>query len=99
MYVVKGEWSISMDKSKLRGMINRNWMGPRTLKTAFAVFLSAMICKALGFPVVFAVITAIVTLEPTASDSIKKGMVRFPASAIEKPRLFSSFSDEVNYFL
>jgi uncharacterized membrane protein YgaE (UPF0421/DUF939 family) len=31
---------------------------------------------------VFAVITAIVTLEPTVSDSIRKGLVRFPASAI-----------------
>jgi len=30
----------------------------------------------------FAVITAIVTIEPTAADSIKKAFVRFPASAI-----------------
>jgi uncharacterized membrane protein YgaE (UPF0421/DUF939 family) len=36
----------------------------------------------LNWPPVFAVITAIVTLEPTVSDSIKKGIIRFPASAI-----------------
>ena len=30
----------------------------------------------------FAVITAIVTIEPTAEDSIKKAFIRFPASAI-----------------
>src|SRR5699024_9559898 len=39
-------------------------------------------CQLIGRPPVFAVITAIVTLEPTVSDSIKKGIVRFPASAI-----------------
>src|SRR5699024_1218725 len=39
-------------------------------------------CQLIGWPPVFAVITAIVTLEPTVSDSIKKGIVRFPASAI-----------------
>lgn len=33
-------------------------------------------------PAVFAVITAIVTIEPTVSDSIRKGFIRFPASVI-----------------
>lgn len=56
--------------------------GNRIVKTAVAVFLTAFICKLLGWPPVFAVITAIVTLEPTVNDSIKKGIVRFPASAI-----------------
>lgn len=56
--------------------------GNRIVKTAVAVFLTAFICKLLGWPPVFAVITAIVTLEPTVTDSIKKGIVRFPASAI-----------------
>src|SRR5690625_5540174 len=56
--------------------------GNRIVKTAVAVLLTALICQALGWPPVFAVITAIVTLEPTVSDSIKKGLVRFPASAI-----------------
>lgn len=57
-------------------------MGSRTLKTAVAVFLTAVICETIGWSPVFAVITAIVTLEPTVTDSIKKGLVRFPASAI-----------------
>jgi len=56
--------------------------GSRIVKTAVAVFLTAIICNAIGWPPVFAVITAIVTLEPTVADSIKKGIVRFPASAI-----------------
>src|SRR5690625_4191362 len=56
--------------------------GNRIVKTAVAVFLTAFICDLIGWPPVFAVITAIVTLEPTVSDSIKKGIVRFPASAI-----------------
>lgn len=56
--------------------------GNRIVKTAVAVFLTALLCNLIGWPPVFAVITAIVTLEPTVSDSIKKGIVRFPASAI-----------------
>lgn len=56
--------------------------GNRIVKTAVAVFLTALICKLIGWPPVFAVITAIVTLEPTVTDSIKKGIIRFPASAI-----------------
>lgn len=64
-------------------MINRLRLpGNRIVKTAVAVFLTAFICKLIGWPPVFAVITAIVTLEPTVKDSIKKGIVRFPASAI-----------------
>lgn len=58
------------------------FLGNRIVKTAVAVFLTAFICQLIGWPPVFAVITAIVTLEPTVSDSIKKGIVRFPASAI-----------------
>ena len=60
----------------------KKWIGYRILKTGIAVFFTALICQALNLPVVFAVITAIVTLEPTASDSIKKGLIRLPASAI-----------------
>jgi len=56
--------------------------GSRIVKTAIAIFLTATICVWLDWPPVFAVITAIVTIEPTVSDSIKKGLVRFPASAI-----------------
>src|SRR5690625_6201817 len=56
--------------------------GSRIVKTAVAIFLTAFICNLIGWPPVFAVITAIVTLEPTVADSVKKGIVRFPASAI-----------------
>lgn len=56
--------------------------GSRIVKTGLAIFLTATICGWFGWPPVFAVITAIVTIEPTVSDSIKKGLVRFPASAI-----------------
>src|SRR5699024_9601519 len=56
--------------------------GHRIVKTAVAVCMTAIICIWLQWPPVFAVITAIVTLEPTVKDSIKKGIVRFPASAI-----------------
>ncbi|OZU88711.1 hypothetical protein CIL03_10510 [Virgibacillus indicus] len=58
------------------------FLGSRVIKTGVAIFLTAWICELLNWPPVFAVITAIVTLEPTVSDSIKKGIVRFPASAI-----------------
>ncbi|WP_080875178.1 aromatic acid exporter family protein [Oceanobacillus timonensis] len=57
-------------------------IGNRVIKTGIAVFFTALICKWLNFPPTFAVITAIVTIEPTVTDSIKKGLVRFPASAI-----------------
>lgn len=56
--------------------------GGRTIKTGVAVFITAWICLHLNLPAIFAVITAIVTIEPTASDSIKKGIIRLPAAAI-----------------
>lgn len=58
------------------------FLGTRVIKTGLAIFLTAWICQLLNWPPVFAVITAIVTLEPTVVDSIKKGIIRFPASAI-----------------
>ncbi|MBH0228990.1 FUSC family protein [Halobacillus yeomjeoni] len=57
-------------------------LGGRTLKTGIAVFLTALICGFFNLPIIFAVITAIVTIEHTAADSIKKAFIRFPASAI-----------------
>ncbi|OIJ13310.1 hypothetical protein BKP37_12485 [Anaerobacillus alkalilacustris] len=57
-------------------------VGRRVLKTGIAVFITATICIKLDLPVIFAVITAIVTIEPTAVDSLKKGLVRLPAAAI-----------------
>ncbi|RKQ35508.1 FUSC family protein [Oceanobacillus halophilus] len=58
------------------------FIGSRIVKTGVSVFFTALICNLIGWPPVFAVITAIVTVEPTVSDSIKKGIIRFPASAI-----------------
>ncbi|WP_186580971.1 aromatic acid exporter family protein [Aquibacillus kalidii] len=58
------------------------FIGSRVVKTGLAVFLTSLFCQLLNWPAVFAVITAIVTIEPTVADSIKKGIVRFPASAI-----------------
>lgn len=59
-----------------------NLIGGRVIKTGIAVFLTVMICEFFQLPTIFAVITAIVTIEPTAHDSIKKGLIRFPASTI-----------------
>ncbi|MFD2925369.1 aromatic acid exporter family protein [Halobacillus naozhouensis] len=66
----------------LKPLKNFNLLGGRTIKTGVSVFITALICGFFNFPVIFAVITAIVTIEHTAADSIKKAMVRFPASAI-----------------
>jgi uncharacterized membrane protein YgaE (UPF0421/DUF939 family) len=60
----------------------KHFVGGRILKTGIAVFITALICEALGWPAMFAVIAAIVTIEPTAANSIKKAFVRFPASGI-----------------
>ncbi|UOR12974.1 aromatic acid exporter family protein [Halobacillus amylolyticus] len=56
--------------------------GGRTIKIGISVFLTALFCGFFNFPIIFAVITAIVTIGHTAADSIKKAMIRFPASAI-----------------
>ena len=58
------------------------FLGGRIIKTGIAFFLTALICHSIGWPYMLAVITAIVTIEPTAADSIKKAFIRFPASAI-----------------
>jgi uncharacterized membrane protein YgaE (UPF0421/DUF939 family) len=58
------------------------FFGGRVMKTGIASTLTAWICLSLDLPVMFAVITAIVTTEPTAADSIRKGLIRFPAAAI-----------------
>ncbi|MGG3916403.1 aromatic acid exporter family protein [Rossellomorea vietnamensis] len=65
------------------GFLKRfQFVGGRIAKTGLAVFLTALVCELLNWPATFAVITAIVTIEPTAANSIKKAYVRFPASAI-----------------
>ncbi|MFC0558767.1 FUSC family protein [Halalkalibacter alkalisediminis] len=60
----------------------KSWIGRRVIKTGVAVFITALICHLIGLPPTFAVITAIVTTEPTAADSLKKGMIRLPAAAL-----------------
>lgn len=71
-------WVIKM----LHSLKKFKFLGSRTLKTGISVFLTALICGFFNLPIIFAVITAIVTIEHTAADSIKKAAVRFPASAI-----------------
>lgn len=56
--------------------------GKRLFKTAVAVFITAQICYMLNWPMIFAVISAMVTIEPTVNASIRKGIIRFPAAAI-----------------
>lgn len=63
-------------------MKNQSIVGRRIIKTGISVFITALICLYLKLPAEFAVIAAIVTIEPTASDSIRKGIIRLPASAI-----------------
>ncbi|GAE29914.1 aromatic acid exporter family protein [Alkalihalobacillus hemicellulosilyticus] len=60
----------------------KGWIGRRVLKTGLSVFITATICHFINIPPTFAVVTAIVTIEPTAADSIKKGLIRLPAAAI-----------------
>ncbi len=62
--------------------IRYKFIGGRIAKTGLAVFITAFICHMLDWPAMFAVITAIVTIEPTVADSIRKAYVRFPAAAI-----------------
>lgn len=58
------------------------WFGKRIIKTALSVFITAWICDLLNWPAIFAVITAIVTIEPSLASSIRKGYVRLPAAAM-----------------
>lgn len=57
-------------------------IGARTIKTGIATLLTAFFCQALHLPPIFAVITAIVSIEPTARASLKKAFIRFPASIL-----------------
>ncbi|UQX54869.1 aromatic acid exporter family protein [Cytobacillus pseudoceanisediminis] len=66
----------------MKQTIPYNFIGGRIAKTGLAVFITAFICHMLDWPAMFAVITAIVTIEPTVADSIRKAYVRFPAAAI-----------------
>lgn len=66
----------------IRKFRKQTFFGERIVKTGIAVFMTSLICILLGLPAHFAVIAAIVTIEPTAIDSLRKGFIRFPASAI-----------------
>src|SRR5690625_4898124 len=59
-----------------------DFLGVGVIKTGVAIFFTVLICQLLGWQPVYAVTTAIDTLEPLVSDSFKKGLIRFPASAI-----------------
>lgn len=62
--------------------MHRFRVGKRIIKTAAAVFVTALLCEWMGWPVIFAVIAAIVTIEPTVNGSISKGLIRLPSAAI-----------------
>lgn len=55
---------------------------PRILKTGLAVWITAALCQWLGWPVIFAVITAIVSIEPSVRASLQKGKIRLPAALV-----------------
>lgn len=57
-------------------------IGARTIKTGLATFLTAFICLAFDLNPIFAILTAIVTIEPTAKASLRKGIKRLPATVI-----------------
>lgn len=66
--------------------MKENWLtkiiGARIIKTGLATFLTGLICMSFNLNPIFAVITSIVTIEPTAKASLKKAYVRFPASIL-----------------
>ncbi|UDI77932.1 aromatic acid exporter family protein [Staphylococcus taiwanensis] len=57
-------------------------IGARTIKTGVATFLTSLFCLLLNLTPIFAILTAIVTIEPTAKASLKKGYRRLPATVI-----------------
>lgn len=60
----------------------KNLIGARTIKTGLATFLTAWFCLLLHMNPIFAILTAIVTIEPTAKASLHKGYRRLPATVI-----------------
>lgn len=64
------------------GIRGRNILGGRLAKSFIASLITAYICQFLNWPPLFAVMTSVISIENTSSDSFKKGLVRFPASAI-----------------
>ena len=66
--------------------MNEKWyrhiIGARTIKTGLATFFTTIFCMLLNLTPIFAILTAIVTIEPTAKVSLKKGYRRLPATVI-----------------
>ena len=60
----------------------RHIIGARTIKTGLATFFTSLFCMLLNLTPIFAILTAIVTIEPTAKASLKKGYKRLPATVI-----------------
>ncbi|WP_281888023.1 aromatic acid exporter family protein [Paenibacillus sp. YYML68] len=61
-------------------MLTRLAIGNRLIKTGVAIFATSAICHWMNWPTIFAIIAAIVTLEPTVDASVRKGFIRFPAA-------------------
>lgn len=70
--------------------MKKYFIGSRVIKTGIAVFFTALICEIVHISPAFAVIAAIVTIEPTIHASIQKGLIRLPASMVGAA--FSVFS-------
>ncbi|PAE07331.1 hypothetical protein CHI12_11645 [Terribacillus saccharophilus] len=62
--------------------MKKYFIGSRVIKTGIAVFFTALICEIVHISPAFAVIAAIVTIEPTIHASIQKGLIRLPASMV-----------------
>ncbi|QLK86390.1 aromatic acid exporter family protein [Staphylococcus sp. 17KM0847] len=60
----------------------KNLVGARTLKTGLATFLTALFCLSLNLNPIFAILSAVVTIEPTVKASIRKGYKRLPATVM-----------------
>ncbi|MCG9804085.1 aromatic acid exporter family protein, partial [Staphylococcus argenteus] len=52
---------------------------PELLKLVSPFFLTAVFCMALDLTPIYAILTAVVTIEPTAKASLIKGYRRLPA--------------------
>ncbi|NHA42370.1 FUSC family protein [Staphylococcus schleiferi] len=60
----------------------KNLVGARTIKTGLATFLTALFCLSLNLNPIFAILSAVVTIEPTVKASIRKGYKRLPATVM-----------------
>lgn len=61
---------------------HKHLIGARTIKTGLATFLTALFCLMLDLNPIFAILSAVVTIEPTVKASIRKGYKRLPATVM-----------------